>query len=142
LKTDRVHSSLLPVTHLPDAVFSAPCAFRERQEDDVKKRLRYPEGDYSPLIRFILRDGKLFTFHNLNDPKGPFIDVIDRRQVQMRPSKELWEEAEGHRRFIALLNSALYKYTARLGVRFDPLHRRFYFPADEAGKPNNVVYHP
>ena len=108
----------------------------------MKKRLRYPEGDDTQLIRFILRDGKLFTFHNLHDPKGPFTDVIDRRQVETRPSKDFWEDAEGHRRFIALMNSALFKYTDRLGVRFDPMHRRFYFPADEAGKPKMVSYRP
>ena len=33
---------------------------------------------------------------------------------------------------MTLLNRAMYKYTATLGVRFDPTHRRFYFPAEEA----------
>lgn len=142
IKEERIHSSMLPVTHLPDAVFGAPCAFRDRQDDQVKQRLRYPEGDHNQLIRFILRDGKLFTFHNLHDPKGPFADVIDRRQVETLRSRDLWEDAEGHRRFIALMNRAMYKYTARLGVRFDPLHHRFYFPATEAGKPRKISYRP
>ena len=142
LKQDRIHSSILPVTHLPEVVFSAPCAFRDRQDDQVKERLRYPEGQNDVLIRFILRDGKLFTFHNLNDPKGPFADVIDRRRVDPIPCLKMWDDAEGHRRFIALMNKALYRYTACLGVRFDPMHHRFYFPATEPGKPRKIKYRP
>src|SRR5262249_42653804 len=49
LKQERIHSSLLPVTHLPEVVFAAPCAFRDRQEDQVKERLRYPEGQNNVL---------------------------------------------------------------------------------------------
>jgi hypothetical protein len=142
LKQELIHSSLLPVTHLPDAIFAAPCAFGDRQDNQVKQRLRYPEGDHEQLIRFILRDGKLFTFHNLHDPKGPFADVIDRRQVEDLRSKDLWDDAEGHRRFVDLMNKALYKYAARLDVRYDPLHHRYYFPATEPGKSRKISYRP
>lgn len=142
MKDERIHGSLLPVTHLPEVVFSAPCAFNEHQEDQVKKRIRYPQGQDDVLIRFLLRDGKLFSFHNLSDPKGPFADVIDHRKVEPSPCLKLWNDAEGHRRFIALMNKALYKFTARLDVRFDPTHHRFYFPATEPGKPRKIKYRP
>jgi len=142
LKQDRIHSSLLPVTHLPEVIFSAPCAFRDHQDDQVKERLRYPQGHDEVLIHFMLRDEKLFSFHNLNDPKGPFADVIDRRNVEPIPCLKMWNDAEGYRRFIALMNKALYKYTARLDVRFDPTHHRFYFPATEPGKPRKIKYRP
>jgi hypothetical protein len=142
LKSERIHSSLLSVTHLPEAVFSAPCRFRDHQDDQVKRRLRYPHGQNEVLIRFILRDGKLFTFHNLNDPKGPFAVVIDRHKVEPIPCWKMWNDAEGCRRFIALMNKALYRYTACLGIRFDPLHHRFYFPATEPGKPRKISYRP
>lgn len=142
LKEERIHSSLLPVTHLPEVLFSAPCAFNEHQEDQVKQRIRYPQGQDDLLIRFLLRDGKLFSFHNLNDPKGPFSDVIDHRKVDPIPCLKLWNDAEGYRRFISLMNKALFKYTARLDVRFDPAHHRFYFPATEPGKPRKISYRP
>ena len=38
-KLETVHSSLLSVTHLPAVVFSAPCAFHEGQEDEVRQRI-------------------------------------------------------------------------------------------------------
>lgn len=142
MKDERIHSSLLPVTHLPEVVFSAPCAFNEHQEDQVKQRLRYPQGQDDVLIRFILRDGKLFSFHNLTDPKGPFSDVIDHRKVEPIPCLKMWDDAEGFRRFIALMNKALFKFTARLDVRYDPSHHRFYFPATEPGKPRKIKYRP
>lgn len=42
LKKEVIHGSLLPLTHLPQAVFSAPCPFTDRQEDEVKRRIVYP----------------------------------------------------------------------------------------------------
>ena len=43
LKREVIHSSLLPLTHLPQAVFFAPCGFTDRQEDEVKRRIQYPD---------------------------------------------------------------------------------------------------
>ena len=140
-KRETIHSSLLPVTHLPAAVFAAPCRFRDRQEDQVKQLIHYPEGD-EQLVRFLLRDGKLFSFHNLNDPKGPFADLIDRRTVEALRSTEMWQEPEGLRRYMTLLNKALFKYTARLQVSFDPAHSRFYFPAMNGKEERIVTYRP
>jgi hypothetical protein len=142
LKHEVIHSSLLPVTHLPEAVFAAPCKFSDRQEDEVRKRIVYPQGDSTELVRFVLRDEKLFTFHNLNNPNGPFAKVIDRSKVDTLRATTLWRDAEGFRRYITLLNKALYKYADRLKVRFDPAHQRFYFPTTESGKPRTVSYRP
>jgi len=136
-----IHSSLLPVTHLPEAVFAAPCAFRDGQEDEVKQRLVYPE-DQTILVRFLLREGKLFTFHNLYDPNGPFVDVIDRRSIETFRATKLWPDPEGRRRYVTLLNRALFKYTSNLKIRYDPVHYRFFFPVKESGKDREVGYRP
>jgi hypothetical protein len=140
-KREVIHSSLLPLTHLPQAVFSAPCAFTDRQEDEVKQRIRYPD-DPSVLVRFLIRKGRLYSFHDLRAPDGPFADVIDLRAVERCRSSTFWQDAEGHRRFVTLLNRAMYKYTAMLGVRYDPTHWRYYFPAEEAGKERVATYRP
>jgi hypothetical protein len=58
LTREVIHSSLL-ATHLPAAVFAAPCAFHEGHDDRVKERIHFPE-EGTQLVRFILRDGKLF----------------------------------------------------------------------------------
>jgi hypothetical protein len=141
LTREVIHSSLLAVTHLPSAVFAAPCAFHDGQEDQVKQRIHFPDGD-SQLVRFILRDGKLFSFHNLKDPKGPFRDVINQRGVETLRSEQLWDDPEGHRRYVTLLNRGLYKFTARKRVRYDPAHKRFFFDALAVGKPRQEYYRP
>jgi hypothetical protein len=141
LTREVIHSSLLAVTHLPAAVFAAPCAFHEGQDEQVKQRIHFPD-EGNQLVRFILRDGKLFTFHNLKDPKGPFRDVINQRGVEAIRSEHWWDDAEGHRRYVTLLNRGLYKFTARKRVRFDPAHKRFFFDALAAGKPRQEYYRP
>jgi hypothetical protein len=141
LTREVIHSSLLAVTHLPAAVFAAPCAFHEGQDEQVKQRLHFPD-EGNQLVRFILRDGKLFSFHNLKDPKGPFRDVINQRGVEAIRSEQWWDDAEGHRRYVTLLNRGLYKFTARKRVRFDPAHKRFFFDALAAGKPRQEYYRP
>lgn len=141
LTREVIHSSLFAVTHMPAAVFAAPCGFHDRQEDQVRQRIHYPD-ESKQLVRFILRDGKLFTFHNLKDPQGPFRDVINQKGVETIRSEQWWDDPEGHRRFTTLLNRGLYKFAARKRVRFDPAHQRFFFDALAAGKPRVEYYRP
>lgn len=140
-KQETVHSSLLPVTHLPAVLFSAPCAFHEGQEDEVRQRISYPK-DNDQLVRFILRESKLLTFHNLHDPKGPFSELIDHRSVEDLPTSKVWCDPERTRRYVNLLNRAMFKYTSNLGIRYDPGHRRFFFPVEESGEERAVEYRP
>jgi hypothetical protein len=141
LTNEVIHSSLLAVTHLPAAVFAAPCRFHDGQDDQVKERLRFPD-EGTQLVRFVLRDGKLFTFHNLKDPKGPFRDVINQKGVETIRSEQWWDDPEGHRRYVTLLNRGLYKFAARKRVRYDPTHKRFFFEAMTPGKPRQEKYRP
>jgi 5-methylcytosine-specific restriction endonuclease McrA len=141
MKMESILSSLLPMTHLPEAVFEAKCGFSDRQDALVKQHIIYPK-DNTELVRFVIRKKKLFTFHDLRQPEGPFQSVIDVNSVCMRPSKKFWETAEGHRRFITLLNRAMYKHTALRDIRFDPVHQRYYFPVLEPGKEREVTYRP
>jgi hypothetical protein len=43
LVTERIRSSVQTVTHLPQAVFEAKCAFGPGQEDEVRSRLETPK---------------------------------------------------------------------------------------------------
>jgi hypothetical protein len=141
MQRERILSSLLPVTHLPDAVFEAKCGYSDGQEDLVKRHLGYP-SDQTELVRFLIREKKLYTFHDLRHADGPFRAVIDLESVLKTPSKRFWRTGEGHRRFATLLNRAMYKHTAMKEIRFDPAHRRYYFPVLEKGKEREVSYRP
>lgn len=141
MEREVIHSSLFSVTHLPAAVFAAPCALHDGQDDLVKQRLHFPESG-SEMVRFILREGRLFSFHNLRNPDGPFRDVIQPKLVETIRAEQWWDDPEGHRRYLSLLNRGLYKFAARKRVRFDPAHKRFFFDALMAGKPRQEYYRP
>jgi hypothetical protein len=141
MKKERILSSLMPVTHLPMAVFAAPCGYGDRQDAVIKQYLKYP-NDKEQIIRFLVREKTLFSFHDLRDPDGPFSPVIDVNKVEKYRSERFWSTAEGHRRFITLFNRALYRYTAKLGINYDPAHQRFYFPVLKPGEERSVSYRP
>jgi hypothetical protein len=138
-RTEITYSTILPVTHLPDAVFVATCTLEDGAEDQVKKLIKYP-GSYEELVPFLLREGKIFAFHDLRDRDNPFSPVIDCSTARALRSRDLWREAEGKRRYITLLNRSLYKYAARVAVRYDPAHYRFYFPPKKLGNALTVKY--
>lgn len=141
LRAETIHSTLVTVTHLPEVVFSAPCSFNDDQSDHAKERLNYPSR-WEELVPFVLRERKLFAFHDLRDSNNPFSSVIDNRRVERLRASELWTDAEGKRRYTTLLNRSLYKYPARLGIQYDPLHYRFYFPVETKGQERSVTYRP
>lgn len=138
LKLDRVHSTLLSVTHLPQVVFTAPIEYLQAEYEEVKKLVKYPENR-NELTPFILRE-ELLAFHDLRDKKGPFGEMVDTSKVRLLRSVEMWKDAEGKRRYINLLNRALYKHTGHLGVRYDKDHYRFYFPALQEREERSVTY--
>ncbi|MDD1770753.1 MAG: hypothetical protein LUO79_06690 [Methanomassiliicoccales archaeon] len=138
-RTETIYSTVLPVTHLPDAVFSALCTVEDATEDQLKKLITYPDS-YNELAPFLLRENKIFAFQDLRLAKHPFSSVTDSETVGMLRSRDLWRDAEGKRRYITLLNRSLYKYTARVAVRYDPVHYRFYFPPKTLASPRTVRY--
>ncbi len=143
LSREVIHSSLLAITHpARRRVRRTVCIPRRPGRSGKTAASSFPDGD-NQLVRFILRDGKLsFSFHNLKDPNGPFRDVINQKGVETIRSEQWWDDAEGRRRYVTLLNRGLYKFAARKRVRFDPAHKRFFFDALVAGKPRQEYYRP
>ena len=141
VKDKNIHSTIIPVTHLPEVVFSAPCKFTEKEKSEVSKNIKYPTNR-QVLFPFLIREGRLFCFYDLREPNNPFSNVIDvsRNKPDWKRSVDMWKEAEGKNRYITLLNRSLYKYTAQIGIRYDPAHWRFYFPAEKFGLERTVGY--
>src|SRR5262245_44419505 len=139
LSSETVYSTLLPVTHLPSAVFAVSCDLKDDREKELRLALKYPEDKWE-LVPFLLRERTLFAFHDLTDPGNPFRNTIDHTKARPLRTTDFWSSPEGQRRFVTLLNRSLYKYTARFGVRFDPDHRRYYFPPERLGKTRRVRY--
>lgn len=140
LVRETLHSTALSLTHVPRFVYSAPCKYAD-DEEAVKSEIEWPDDRWR-LVPFICREGRLFTFTDLKSPRNPFVNVTNFRQATRSPVTEFWTQPEGHRRFVRLLNSSLYKYTARLDIKYDPVHRRFYFAVLEPGKDRMLRYRP
>jgi hypothetical protein len=123
-------------------VYAAPCGFNDGQEREVKDRVPREAKQGGESAAFVLREGKLFAFHDLSTPGGPFAGVIDGRSVEALRYEDLWASAEGSRRYICLLNRALIHYAGGLGLRFDPRHKRFYFPPLKPGEERSQMCRP
>lgn len=136
---ERIYCTLLPVTHLPEVVFAAPCAFSDGQDEEFRKQIKWPR-ERDELTPFLLSEGKLFSFNDLRSAAGPFSEVVDRNRFETFRARSLWKEPEGSRRYMSLLNSALRRYAGRRGIRYDPLHKRYYFAPTEKGKERSVGY--
>ena len=145
LISERIQSTVLPVLALPQAVFSAPCSFGESEYYEVKSRVHVParekETDPYILAPFALRDGRLYAFQTLSQT-NPFSDVIDSTKVTQHKSLEMWDDPDWKRLYVNLLNRSLYKYAGSLQIRYDPEHKRFYFPVLEEGQERSVTYRP
>lgn len=139
LVDETLYSSLLPVTHLPAAIFHAPTPYSEAQYEIVKtSRVRYPR-DSSILVPFLLREGRLFTFYDIRRKSHPFTSVIN-GVVERSDADRWWGDPEGARRYQTLLNRMLHKWMARRVVRYDPEHYRYFFEPTELGKPRELAY--
>ena len=139
LVSETVQSSVLAVSHLPQAVYEARCAFVHGDEDQVRERTCAPQ-DHEVLLPFVLAGGKLFCFQNLKQRHNPFWKAVDAGSVQATPAKTLWQDDDGRRLYVRLLNRSLYKYTGHRDVRFDVDHKRFYFIPVEKGQVRSVRY--
>jgi HNH endonuclease len=73
---DTLHSTLLPVTHIPLTVFTAPCTLTPQE---VQERLVYPVSGSEPQIYlpFVRHGNRLLTFCDLKSKDGPFRYCID-----------------------------------------------------------------
>lgn len=141
LVQETIHSTVLPLTHVPAVVYSAPCNLPEDAEA-VKKAMVYPHGERGRLFPFALRGGLLFSFDDLGRQSSAFRNVVNWRKSEGTPSQEFWSDDEGHRRYVNLLNRTMYKYAALFGIRYDPDHHRYYYPVNEKGKERVVNYTP
>ncbi len=139
LTSEVLHSSVLPVSHLPQFVYSAKCAFTYGEEDQVRERLEWPQGK-EVLLPFALHGGSLFCFQNLRRRRNAFHNVIDSSTVEEMSAQAMWPDPDHKRLYVQLLNRALFKYTGHRDVRYDPDHRRFYFKAINIGQPRTIQY--
>jgi hypothetical protein len=137
--TETLRASLLPVVGIPSVVMGLPLANGELSEPEVARAMHWP-ADRSVTVPFIVRERRLYSFANLTVSPHPFEGLVNQERAEILPAKNMWENPEGHRRYVALLNKALTKHLGAQRVRFDPEHRRYWFMADLESESRVVRY--
>jgi hypothetical protein len=77
MTTETVDLSLLPITQLPERVWSAVPT--QRTTEEIAAALPLPEQ--GEVLPFYLHAGRIHTFHNLTAPKGPFRGLIEHATI-------------------------------------------------------------
>jgi hypothetical protein len=131
---------MLPVTHLPGTVYSAPCKY-PNDPRAVAQKLIYPD-DRNLIFAFILKEGRIYTFQDLRREGNAYSDVMNWRQATETGLDEFCADSEGRRRFADLLNRALRKYVGRYRITFNRDHHRYYYPVLSPGEERSVIYRP
>lgn len=140
LVKEKVHSTVMAVTHVPATVYSAPCKITDDPRR-VAEQIVYPK-DRGSLTPFILRDGKLYTFVDIEREANPFCNVVNWRQAGRQATEEFWSGDEGGRRFANLLNQTISRHLRGLGIGYDKDHKRYYFGLEVEGEPRTFKYRP
>lgn len=139
LMVETLHASCLPISGLPSFVMSLPLKDKGMSEGQVAQKVRWPK-DPHVLIPFLVRDNRLYTFADVTKRENPFSDVVESSRPEVVDAGDLWDDPEGHRRYVALLNKCLTKHLGREGLRFDRVHHRYWFLAAPGPKSRSVRY--
>lgn len=137
---DTLHSTLLPVTHMPLTIFTAPC---QLSPQEVQEHLVYPASGTDPQIYlpFVCHGQQLITFCDLKSKEGPFHYCIDPRKSIRESSREWWDHPDRLRLYTQLLNRTLNKITGRRDLHLDKEHQRYYFEPLPGPQVRKVSYH-
>ena len=136
---EPLHASLLPLSRLPFAVFSADTQYNKSNVRELFDVLDTNE-DENILYAFELRDNKLYTFHDLRTPNNPFCGTYDQSTVESLKFTDLWDSPDEHRLYVALLNRALKSFLSKKGVKYDSEHYRYYFLSNSTGIKRRFTY--
>lgn len=126
MQRELVDLSLLPVVDLPGHVWRARA--RYRTTDEIAAHLPRPKG--MQVLPFVVNSGRVWAFHDLTQPKGPFHQVVDLTADVERVEAVSMLSSESRSIYVWLLNAALREALRRRGVRHDKRHDRYYFLAD------------
>jgi len=139
LKSEFLYASFLPISHLPQCVFSADTPYRKSNITELFKELD-TQNHKDVLYAFELRDQRIFTFFDLRDLSNPFRGVYDQSTVDILKASNLWENPDSHRLYITLLNRSLTSFLKKRGIAYDSEHFRHYFLPDKLSKERKFTY--
>ena len=134
---EAVHSTMLPVQHIPRFIYLAQCSVKE---SDVRSQVLEDMNTAEVMAPFIIRGGNLMTFCDLNKETNPFRSVIDPFDAEQHHAESWWDDPDQSRWYMELLNRSLNKLTGRRALNLDKEHKRYYFETEPDGSERTVHY--
>jgi hypothetical protein len=115
---ERLVANLFRVTSLPETVFYAATNLRKKKDINNYCEKAPP---------FILREGRLYTFSDLNTSDAFHLAVKSGAEVKCDVFKDWFSDDEYSRRAIELLNVCLKEHAWKQRLRFDGERGRYFF---------------
>jgi len=125
-------ANALEVVGIPKMIFHGQTEIK--WIGDIWKRL---SGQFIPP--FLLHDGKIISFHDLEDGANPLRALVDEGTIEPLSTAEFFRGADGERLLVWLLNDSLRKHLQSRGMIVDGKRKRAYFPRSERG-PCSISY--
>lgn len=143
LINEDVFGSMLAVTALPSKVYVSDCKYRLDTFQKVVKKIIYPTTSTNEVFPFLLKDKRIYTFHDLRNRSGPFSDIIVKKsKIDIVTADSMWVTPQEQRNYMQLLNSGLKLSLYKKQLAYHPDHRRFYFTTTGPGIVRRVSYCP
>jgi hypothetical protein len=130
LSTETLHSSMLPISRLPQLIFSATTQYRKGNIIELFERInRNKDGDF--IYSFELSNGRIYTFTNLRINNNPYDGTYDKSTIEVASAIDFWSRPDTYRLYISLLNRSLTSFLKRRRVAYDRTHHRYYFQPEK-----------
>ena len=126
LTTSRYAANILEVVSLPENIYHAGTELQHHRQ-----LFAALPKEWLPPSLFL--SGRLYSFHDFEDPRNPLDKVIDDGDVEALSLREFMADQEGERQLVQLLNLGLEKHLYRRGLIVDRKRKRAYFPRTEVG---------
>lgn len=155
---ENLHCNLIPFERLPQNIYSAPILkslyksknngnFKLPMKDDIKENIRNAQkeaGVEIPRIpAFRMSEGKIITFHDLEDPEGLFASIVNNREIHIEQTLNWILDEDDRKILVSLLNMSISRHLLSSGlVRDNERQDRFYFPPTNKGTTNIITWKP
>lgn len=120
---ERIFSNLLRIRRSPTWIWSAPCSFSRREQ------LWQQVPGYTPP--FTIASKRLYTFDDLQHRNCVFRPYCDTESVLKEPAEAFWDNDDGLRQYVYLINQLLGKHLKNQGISYNSEFRRNYFPRED-----------
>jgi hypothetical protein len=130
---EEVRLAVLPVVGVPALVYAAD-ALKEDFSSTCRAILHrgYVPGR-SDLTPFLQMRRRIWAFHDLSRPDGPFAKVVQRNSTTRQEARAMWSTDDGRRRYVRLLEKVLHLHLTERGLEWDRERDRYWFPAEADG---------